>query len=59
MTTLDENGISVICAVDGCHARVVSDERCSEHGGKPVYEWRPSEWGDWYPSECKEGATTA
>ena len=40
--TLDENAISVSCAIDGCHARVVNATRCAEHGGQPTYEWRTS-----------------
>jgi len=43
---MDENAISVKCAISGCFARVVNDVRCAAHGGSPVYEWTPSEWGD-------------
>lgn len=43
---MDENAISVLCAVSGCEWRVVGDERCPQHGGFPTYAWEPSIWGD-------------
>lgn len=38
--------ISVPCEIAGCDGRVNGDTRCHEHGGRPVYEFRVSEWGE-------------
>lgn len=43
---LDENAISVPCAIDGCNTRVYGDVRCPEHGGDPTYSWTTSDWGE-------------
>ena len=66
---MDENSISVLCAISGCEWRVVGDTRCVGHNGHPSYAVLPSPWGDDAdeynatadnepPSTAVEGATT-
>ena len=63
-STLDENAISVPCAISGCFARIIGDTYCHEHGGQPSYEWRVSDFGDVeydrtdHQPESKEPATS-
>jgi hypothetical protein len=45
-TDSNANEWSVPCSIDGCHATVVHDTRCAEHGGHPAIEWAESDFGE-------------